>query len=387
MGARQAMGNRHVAEALVLVMACLSLAGAKVMAFPAAPPSAGAPMTASCATVKAPPVKSFRFVAFGDYQGEDPVILNNLKKEAGLPAPSFYLNTGDIATLGLFGGKFPYGKLYPARGNNDDLAFWETVYPLAKPAKNYYSFTYLNSHFVFLYSGTGATADIKKLFPAKSPKPNCLKPISQTDWFSCDLQQASKDPAVENIFVVLHVPPLTYAVPPGYGPNPDELKVLGPIFNEHPKLRAVMSGHNHFYQRLLRNGINYLVIGGAGAPLYTPSQLQPAEVKKQAKKYHFAIFDVDGSKVTLSAIGYDNQIFAPIETVELSCKSCDKRKVPCKPPLGYRTDTCVGGRWVAGNCEPKGVPTKCTSGYRCCEPVTIKPEFCYKCVKATQACP
>lgn len=393
MGARQdktrrALGKRHVAEALFLVLSCLSGAGAMVMASPAAPQFAGAPLKAGGATAKAPPVMTFRFVAFGDYQGGSSsvdgsdVILTNLKKEAGLPAPSFYLNTGDIQTLKLFGGKFPHGMLYPARGNNDSNAFWASV-SKCPTNWNYCSFPYLNSHFVLLYSGDnkdGPEAP-KVQFPLKSAKPNCLEPIHQTDWFFCDLQKASNNPDVENIFVVVHVPPLAYG---GYNSNEHELNVLGPIFNAHPKLRAVLSGHNHFYQRLLKKGVNYLVIGGAGARLSDPSTPPPAEVKEQARKFHFAIFDVDGSKVTLSAIGYDKQAgFSPIETVELSCKSDDKRKVPCKPPLGLRTDTCLGGRWVTGTC----VPPKCPLGYKCCEPDLEDPSHCLKCVKRTQPCP
>jgi hypothetical protein len=63
----------------------------------------------------------------------------------------------------------------------------------------------------------------------------------------------------------------------------------------------------------------YFVIGGAGAPLYPLTDKPPSSVQKQAKKYHYAIFDVSGSKVTVKVIGYDDKTdkFAPIESAEL----------------------------------------------------------------------
>lgn len=260
------------------------------------------------------PVKTFRFVAFGDYQGGNEKILMNLKTQTGEPKPSFYLNTGDIQqwpTKKTFEHGFPYGKLYPARGNNDGTEFWNTINPFPKSKLNRYSFDYLNSHFVVLYSYDA--------LPLKSKKPNCLKPSSQTDWLDCDLKKASSDPNIKNIFVVLHEPPLTYGGPGTHPGNSTELSVFGPIFKEHAKIKAVLSGHNHFYQRLKQNGINYLVIGGAGAPLYSLMDKPPSSVKKQAAKYHFAIFDVSGNKVTMKVIGYDSTTdkFNPIETTQL----------------------------------------------------------------------
>jgi hypothetical protein len=260
------------------------------------------------------PVKSFRFVAFGDYQGGNEKILMNLKAQTGKPTPSFYLNTGDIQkwpTNKTFANGFPYGKLYPARGNNDGTEFWKSINPCPKSKLNRCSFSYLNSHFVIL--------DSSDKIPLRSEKPNCLKPSNQTDWLDCDLKKASKDTSIKNIFVVLHEPPLTYGGPGAHPGNSTELSVFEPIFKENAKIKAVLSGHNHFYQRLKQNGINYFVIGGAGAPLYPLTDKPPSSVQKQAKKYHYAIFDVSGSKVTVKVIGYDDKTdkFAPIESAEL----------------------------------------------------------------------
>ena len=303
------------------------------------------------------PIKKFRFVAFGDYQGgisAYPVdgtdaIMKNLDKQAGLPVPSFYVNTGDIATFAAF-KQFPHGKnsLYPARGNNDSDSFWSSIYPLPAPVKNKYSVTLNNSRFIFLDT---TPSNWETLFPPKSKTLNCkVSPTTQTDWLACELKQANDSAAIDNIFVVMHKPPLTYDGP--YPKNDKALAVLGPIFEKQPKLRAVLSGHNHFYQRMRRNGVNYMVIGGGGAGLYAFAGDSSDEVKKRASLHHFAVFDVDGSRVNLKVIGYDNTLHKfiplPLDVVSLSCNSGQTLKMPC--PFGIRIDACVNGSWVPGKC-------------------------------------
>jgi hypothetical protein len=283
-----------------------------------------------------PPVflfpKKFRFVAFGDYQGGTDVILKNL--ETSPVKPDFYVNTGDIATDQFNGfdrtNKLLYGKkLYPAKGNNDD-GIWGNIYPLTGQSKDYYSFRYGNTHFVMLYSGAGDSPATQ--FPPKSPNPNCQTPANQTDWLDCELEKVRNDAAIDNIIVVLHAPPLTFGGNhPSSHNNPDsEYQRLVPILKTHPKLRAVLSGHNHFYQRLIKDNIHFFVIGGAGASL-VPIPVSSPEIQNQASQYHFAIFDIDGSKVTVSVVGYiaKMQGFKTIETLDLGCIT-GVRKILCQ---------------------------------------------------------
>ena len=185
------------------------------------------------------PIKKFRFVAFGDYQGGlsaypadgTDAIMKNLDKQAGLPVPSFYVNTGDIATFAAF-NTFPHGKnsLYPARGNNDSDSFWSSTYPLTAPVKNKYSVTLNNSRFIFLDT---TPSNWETLFPPKSKTLNCkVPPTTQTDWLACELKQANDSAAIDNIFVVMHKPPVTYDGP--YPKNDKALAVLGPILRSSP---------------------------------------------------------------------------------------------------------------------------------------------------------
>jgi hypothetical protein len=95
-----------------------------------------------------------------------------------------------------------------------------------------------------------------------------------------------------------------------------------------------------------------MVIGGGGAGLYAFAGDSSDEVKKRASLHHFAVFDVDGSRVNLKVIGYDNTLHQfiplPLDVVSLSCKSGQMLKMPC--PFGIRIDTCVNGSWVPGKC-------------------------------------
>lgn len=302
-------------------------------------------------------LSKFQFIAFGDYQGGQKkpggsdIVLQNIVPKIG-EKPKFYINTGDIADP-VYINYLKGVLLYPARGNNDSDTFWESIYPLPKPIKNYYSFNYGNTHFVMLNSSIE--------FTPKNPNPNCriIEALNnQTDWVYCDLENIKNNSTISNIFVVLHAPPLTFGGAGAYSSRSDELSNLVPIFKKHPKLRAVLSGHNHFYQRLLKDDINYLVIGGAGAPLYNPDPSFHAEVKKQAKQFHYVVFDVDGSKVSFSTLGYDTdkKVFSSIDKGDLSCKQGETQNQYCNANgrPGFRILTCANGKWMpVGPCIPK----------------------------------
>ena len=60
---------------------------------------------------------------------------------------------------------------------------------------------------------------------------------------------------------------------------------------EPNKVDMVISGHAHMYQHNLVNGVRYMIIGSAGAPLAEPMNYC-AYVKKTAKDYCYAIVDV-----------------------------------------------------------------------------------------------
>jgi hypothetical protein len=70
----------------------------------------------------------------------------------------------------------------------------------------------------------------------------------------------------------------------------------------------VFNGHDHIYERSLRNGIWYIVTGGGGAPLYDVNQ-NPNPYQVYAEKtLHFCKLLIDGEQVTFEMIRADGTV-------------------------------------------------------------------------------
>jgi 2',3'-cyclic-nucleotide 2'-phosphodiesterase (5'-nucleotidase family) len=85
------------------------------------------------------------------------------------------------------------------------------------------------------------------------------------------------------------------------------------VFEKH-EVTAVFSGHDHNYQRHLKNGVTYVVTGGGGAPLYDVDGPIPGITQKVERTEHFVSIKVEPGKVVLDAEALDGH---RIELVEL----------------------------------------------------------------------
>ena len=74
---------------------------------------------------------------------------------------------------------------------------------------------------------------------------------------------------------------------------------------EPNKVDLVLTGHSHFYQHNLVNGIHHLVIGTAGAPFKDLGNA--SYTLKSAKEYNYAVIDM--TPATLHLVVY-NQLGA-----------------------------------------------------------------------------
>ena len=83
----------------------------------------------------------------------------------------------------------------------------------------------------------------------------------QLEWLRADLE-ANKD--AEHVFVVLHRPLFSWFQG---NFNPDDVEILRDLFRSYP-VRATFSAHDHFHHAEEHDGIRYMTVGGAGAPLY-----------------------------------------------------------------------------------------------------------------------
>ncbi len=113
--------------------------------------------------------------------------------------------------------------------------------------------------------------------------------------------------------VVFHVPPFTSGRHPMDGAAIRSSWV--PAF-EASNVVLVISGHDHNYERLERNGITYIVSGGGSSVLY-PLQDRRSESLKFEAVSHYALFEVSESRIDLQVFNLDgdtiDQAFIPLE--------------------------------------------------------------------------
>lgn len=200
-----------------------------------------------------------------------------------------------------------------------------------------YSFDYGNSHFVMLnmdYWFTHASPLPDRVLPWKLLGGNREGYImeNQMNWLAKDLADARKR-GVAHVFICGH----DMAFPAGghsadamwwNGLNDSSLP-LGDVVAMRDRfmklvndfgVTAILFGHEHSYSRTIidhsiepamQHPVTQIVSGGAGAPFYPQDLKVPwnSAVKKHAMIHHYVLFTVDGSKVTLSAIDVDGNVF------------------------------------------------------------------------------
>ncbi|MBV9850697.1 MAG: metallophosphoesterase [Armatimonadetes bacterium] len=238
---------------------------------------------------KAPATDHFVFVAYGDTRSQ-PDKHQAVIAEIVRMRPEFVLQSGDLVAVGKDPAQWAefeaitqplrdaHIAYYPARGNHDLGPYFIRYVPKPITSGNgyYYAFTRHRSRFLIVDS-----------FEDYSPG------SAQYQWLEGELARGQRTAA--NVFVMFHEGP--FSVGP-HGPTPEAQRYLHPLFVKyHP--RAVFCGHDHLYYRTRRDGVNYIVTGGGGAPLYDPENRQiaiPGDVID--KDYHAVRCTVDGPRVT-----------------------------------------------------------------------------------------
>ena len=105
---------------------------------------------------------------------------------------------------------------------------------------------------------------------------------------------------------VFHVPPYSSG-PHGATDSLPVRLVWGPLF-EAVDVPLVLSGHDHDYERLLVNGITYVVSGGGSATIYEMETLLE-ESQAAAQRAHFVLLEITADRIVLSAIAPDGEVF------------------------------------------------------------------------------
>lgn len=243
-------------------------------------------------TFSTKPGSSFKFAVMGDCRS-NPEIHSIISKEIAKHSPILSVYTGDLCYDGKYKSwkneffteaELALDKNVPfvnSLGNHEasgktSEAFLQGANTNISGSNDYYSFDYGDIHFIILNS-----------------EESLKKGSYQYNFVENDLKNSNKIWKI----AVLHEP--VYCAG-GHGDNKSLYDLSEEIFEKN-NVSVVLAGHSHFYQRNLVGKICHLVIGGGGAPLYSPGSSN--YVKKSAKEYHYAI--VDASPKTLKFKVYD----------------------------------------------------------------------------------
>jgi predicted phosphodiesterase len=256
----------------------------------------------------------FSFVVYGDSRSNANAharVIERIRQEV----PDFLLGTGDIVNEGaskpdwdeLFEIEGPLlreASIFPSLGNHDRQGRGRTASNYRKffslpenspDPERYYAFTYGSARFVILDSNTYSFAL-----------------TDQTAWIEEQLQGARLDNQIEHIFVSMHHPPFSVSL---HGGQSELREAWTPLFEKY-QVDAVFSGHDHVYSRAKKNGVNYFVSGGGGAPLYGRKD-KSADIDLEATQFfertnHHLRVHVVGSHVEVVAVRTDGTL---IETL------------------------------------------------------------------------
>jgi len=259
-------------------------------------------------------LEPWSFVVYGDTRSNPSIhskVIDQILKE-GEHKPAFLLHTGDLINNGSVyecwdGDFFKPGKelfavtpLWPCLGNHEQNSEWYFKFFSLPNNERWYSFNYLNAHFIALDSYSD--------FKPKS---------EQYIWLGNDLKSCKSD----WIFVFFHVPPYSVgrhnAVDEKGVPVEAEVKnsrlYLDPLFQKY-KVDMVFNGHNHFYERSLKEKVYYIVSGGGGATFHDKECInQYNQVFKRT--YHYVVCDINGLNLKMYVKDIDGNI---IDTLELT---------------------------------------------------------------------
>ncbi len=233
----------------------------------------------------------------------------------------------------------------PSRRTRDFPPYGETAY----------WFTYGNVAFVVMNSNYWYTTN-ENYIPITGGNPHAYIMDKQMEWLEKTLKQLDADPDIDHVFVTVHTPlfpnaghanndmwyygnndirPWVAGKPVDKGIIERRDQLLDILVNRSKKFRAVLSGDEHNYTRLvvdndtdiypkdwkgprikLNRPFVQITNGAAGAPYYAPEKLPWSDhVKTFSTQNALMIFDVSGPGIHVRVFNPDT--FEPIESFEL----------------------------------------------------------------------
>lgn len=245
--------------------------------------------------------ESWSFVVFSDLQTGYGIFSQLAEKISRIePAPHAAFCCGDLMLRGTneaewlaftncskpVTAKMPF---YLARGNHEENS--ESAEEILKqhvyfPLERFY-YSFRQNHCLFIILDTQEKDEDRAILG------------KQRSWLFSQLDSATADTSVSHIFLFMHQPLYPQGNHKGSNlKNADELhaRVL-----EHKKIRAVFSGHDHIFNRFIKDNMVYLTTGGGGGSLNHGFG---------GDYYHFTkvSFYSDPLRINIKTIGVFNEI-------------------------------------------------------------------------------
>ncbi len=259
-------------------------------------------------TAAAQTAPSYSFLVYGDTRTRHEVHRKVVQAIVKDGIPEFAIQSGDLVENGEDSSLWPIYfdiekdllsqlAFFPVLGNHERnthefAEFFQATSP-------YYSFSWGNAHFIVLNSDIANSALNK---PARD-----AFWAEQTKWLENELQTSQN---YEYRVVVAHHPPFS-AVSNRQGSNP-EMRALVPMFEKY-HVSIAFFGHDHNYQRNVQNGIQYVISGGGGAPLYDVNKPDPATSQKAVSVENFVKVNVEGKVMKVQAKAVDGKLLDEFE--------------------------------------------------------------------------
>lgn len=190
---------------------------------------------------------AYSFIVTGDNRDGNSIFSSLMRRAADFQ-PRFMLHTGDFVKAGgqqeylnflslIRQARYP---ILPALGNHDIVAKGREWY------QHYFgesrlAFSYGKDRFVMLDNANGSLE------------------AEQLQWLESELKKPAR-----YRFVFMHMPPRNMIWFHAFTKGSREMMRLVELY----KANYVFMGHVHIYDKMINRGVNYLISGGAGAPLF-----------------------------------------------------------------------------------------------------------------------
>jgi len=257
-------------------------------------------------TTPTPGLDSFSFLVYGDtrtFPERHRMVIEAMAKND--PKARFVVNTGDLVETPLdsrfktffsviddFARDHPYLAVIGNHEKNSPRYYNYLSLPKGggKDNEEWWSMDYGTVHLIGLDSNVTSRSN------------GVILMREQIAWLKGDLQ-AAKERGARFIFVFFHHP--LFSSDEEYKPGDLALRQLWhPIFLEYG-VTAVFSGHCHNYERLIEEGINYIVTGGGGAPVYglSPERVDGSQTGLAALHYVRVTISGDRAEIEMIPVG------------------------------------------------------------------------------------